>query len=138
MSFREKSAWISLLSIAAVSIFFSLNVPWTLTPPSSPQRLRALLLCAAALVVLEIAAHAAVAIRAPQDARAPRDERDRLIDLSATRAAYRVQAVASLLAVSTIHLGANTIGMAYLVVAAFVLGALVKHGTRIFYHRRGI
>ncbi len=83
MSFREKSAWISLISILLVSGFFFMHVPWTLTPSSSLALVHALLLCVIALVVIEVVAHIVVAIRAPEDAHAPKDERERLIALKA-------------------------------------------------------
>ena len=138
MSFREKSAWISLISILLVSVVFFLHVPWTLTPSSSPQLVHALLICVVGLVVIEVVAHLVVAIRAPEDAQAPKDERERLIDLKATRAAHWVSAVGALLAISTLHLGANAIAMGYGVLLAFVVGAVVNYAARIVYHRRGI
>ena len=76
MSFREKSAWISLMSILLVSGFFFLHVPWTLAPPFNPQLFWGLLYCFAALVAIEVVAHVVVVFRAPQDARAPKDERE--------------------------------------------------------------
>ena len=138
MSFREKSAWISLISILLVSGFFFLHVPWTLTPSSSPQLVRGLLYCIIALLVIEVVAHIVVARRSPRDAQAPKDERERLIDLKATRAGHYMYVVGSLLAVSTIHLGANAIAMGYGVLLAFVIGTVVNYAARIVYHRRGI
>ena len=87
MSLREKSAWISLVSIAVVGFVFFLHVPRTLTPRSGPEMFHALLLCLAALIVIEVVAHAVVVIRAPFEARAPKDERERLIELRAIRVA---------------------------------------------------
>ena len=138
MSFREKSAWILLISILLVSGFFFLHVPWTLTPSPSPQLQRGLLYCVIALVVIEVVAHIVVALGAPQDAPAPKDERERLIDLKAIRLAHYVYVAGSLLAVSTIHLGANAIAMGYGVLLAFVIGEVVKNALRIVCHRRGI
>ena len=138
MSFREKSAWISLISILLVAGFFFLHVPWTLTPSHSPRLVWGLLYCIIALVVIEVAAHLVVAIRAPEDASAPKDERERLIDLKAIRVAHYVYVIGSLLAVSAIHHGANAIAMGYGVLLAFVVGEVVKNGARIFYHRRGV
>ena len=138
MSFREKSAWISLISILLVSGFFFLHVPRTLTPSPGPRAVHALLICVVALVVIEVVAHLVVAIRAPQDAQAPKDERERLIDLKATRASHYVSVAGSFLAISTIHLGANAIALGYGVLLAFVVGALVNYAMRIVYHRRGI
>ena len=54
MSFHEKSAWISLLSIALVGFIFFLHVPRTLTPAPSSDIFHALLICLVALVVIEI------------------------------------------------------------------------------------
>lgn len=137
MSFREKSAWISLVSILFVSGFYFLHVPWTLNPAFSPRLFRGLLYCIAALVVIEVVAHIVVAIRAPEDAKAPKDERERLIDLKAIRITHYIYVVGSLLAVSTIHLGANAIAIGYGVLFAFVVGEVVKNVFRIVGHRRG-
>ena len=40
------------------------------------------------LIVVQVVLHIAVAIAAPEEARAPRVEREKLIDLKATRLAY--------------------------------------------------
>ncbi len=138
MSFREKSAWISLFSILLVGGFFFLHVPRSLRPSSSPESVHGLFYCILALVVIEVAAHVVVAIRAPADARAPKDERDRLIELKSVSASRNVYVIGSLAAVSTIHLGGNAVAMGYGVLLALVLGEAVKHAARIVYHRRGV
>ena len=69
--------------------------------------LHALLICVTALIVIEVVAHAVVAIRAPRDAQAPKDERERLIELRAIRVAAYVYAALSMGAVSLLHVGAN-------------------------------
>ena len=138
MSFPEKSAWISLVSIAFVGFVFFLHVPRTLTPTSGPEMFHALLICVAALVVIEVVAHAVVAIRAPLDARAPKDERERLIELRAIRAAAYVYAALSMAAVSLLHVGANGGAVGYGVLLALVIAELVNYGSRILYYRRGL
>ncbi len=138
MSFREKSAWIFLISILLVAGFFFLHVPWALNPSPSPQLVRGLLYCLIALVAIEVVAHIVVAIGAPEDAPGPKDERERLIDLKAIRLAHYVYVAGSLLAVSTVHHGANVIAMGYGVLLALVIGEVVKNAARIIYHRRGI
>lgn len=137
MSFREKSAWISLVSIGFVGFVFFLHVPWTLTPVPGPDTARALLGCLVALVVIEIVAHAVVAIRAPLDAQAPKDERDLLIELRAIRRAAYVYAALSMSAVSLLHLGANGGAVGYGVLLALVLAELVNYGSRVLSYRRG-
>ncbi len=87
MSFREKSAWISLLSMAGIyGIYF-----WSVIhagPQASGFHFGGLLGTIIALVVVQIVLTVAVAISAPTEAKAPRDERDKLIELRAMRVAY--------------------------------------------------
>jgi ABC-type xylose transport system permease subunit len=140
MSFREKSAWITLATIVLVSGLFILHLPrpWSLTPTSSGFIFHVLLLSVTAFVVIEIIAHVIVAIRSPADARAPRDERERLIALKATSLAAYVYAFLSLGSVSLIHVGANQIGVAYCVLLSFVIAEVVNYAARIVYYRRGV
>jgi len=138
MSFREKSAWISLVSISFVGFVFFLHVPRTLTPTSGPEIFHALLLCLAALILIEVVAHVVVAIRAPLDAGAPKDEREFLIELRAIRLAAYVYAALSIGAVSLLHVGANGGAVGYAVLLALVVAELVNYGSRILYYRRGL
>ena len=138
MSLREKSAWISLVSIAVVGFVFFLHVPRTLTPRSGPEMFHALLICLSALIVIEVVAHAVVVIRAPLEARAPKDERERLIELRAIRVAAYVYAALSMGAVSLLHVGANGGAVGYAVLLALVVAELVNYGSRILYYRHGV
>jgi hypothetical protein len=85
MSFREKSAWISVLSMAGIYGFYFWSV---IHGGSRSGSFGGLLGTIIALVVVQIVLTVAVAILAPSDAQAPRDERDRLIELRAMRVAY--------------------------------------------------
>ncbi len=98
----------------------------------------ALVLCTISFVVIVVIAHVVVAIRAPREASAPADERERLIGLKATRLAAYVYAALSMSSVFFIHLGANEIGLAYLLVASLVIAEAVSCIARIIYHRRGV
>ncbi len=138
MSLREKSAWISLVSIAVVGFVFFLHVPRTLTPRSGSEMFHALLICLSALIVIEVVAHAVVVIRAPLEARAPKDERERLIELRAIRVAAYVYAALSMGAVSLLHVGANGGAVGYAVLLALVVAELVNYGSRILYYRHGV
>ena len=86
MSFREKSAWISALSMAVIYGFYF----WTViqTRPHGVVHVGGLLETVVALVVVQVVLTVAVAIFAPREAKAPRDERDKLIELRAMRVAY--------------------------------------------------
>jgi hypothetical protein len=142
MSFREKSAWITLITLLLISLLWSLHFPWyrpfTLAPDSNPIVFHALVLCTISFVVIVVIAHVVVAIRAPREASAPADERERLIGLKATRLGAYVYATLSMSSVFLIHLGANEIGLAYFLVASLVIAEIVSCSARIVYHRRGV
>lgn len=96
MTFREKAAWISILSMSGIYglYFWSLK----LGPLPGGWHFDGLLGTIVALVAVQVVLIVAVAIAAPNDAQAPRDERDRLIELRATRVGY--SALASGIAVA--------------------------------------
>ncbi len=87
MPFREKSAWISVLSMTGIyGIYF-----WSVMqagPHLASFHLGRLIEAVVALVVVQIVLTIAAAIFSPRDAKAPRDEREKLIELRATRVAY--------------------------------------------------
>ena len=142
MSFREKSAWITLITLIFVSVLWALHIPrwrpFTLAPGPNPFVLHALVLATITFVIVVVAAHVLVAIRAPREANARADEREHLIGLKATRLAAYVYAALSLSSISLIHLGANAIGIAYVVLVSFVIAEIVNFAARIVYHRRGL
>ena len=87
MSFREKSAWISVLSMSIIYGFYFWSVIHA-APDVGVFHFGGLLETIIALVILQIVLTIAVAIFSPKEAKAPRDERDRLIELRAMRVAY--------------------------------------------------
>lgn len=88
MSFREKTAWISVLSMSGIYGYYFWSVmhagPQTGRFPFGGLLLGTII----ALVVVQVVLTAAVAIFKPNEAKAPRDERDKLIELRAMRVAY--------------------------------------------------
>jgi fatty acid desaturase len=87
MSFREKSAWISLLSISGIYGFYFWSVIHAGRQPGR-SHFGGLLETIILLVVVQVALTVAVAIFNPSEAKVPRDERDKLIELRAMRVAY--------------------------------------------------
>jgi hypothetical protein len=142
MSFREKSAWITLITLLLISLLWSLHFPWqrpfTLAPDPNPFVFHALVLCTISFVVIVVIAHVVVAILAPREASARADEREKLIGLKATRLGAYVYVMLSMSSVFLIHLGANEIGLAYFLVASLVIAEAVSCVARIVYHRRGV
>ena len=138
MTFHEKSAWITLVAIVLVGGAYFLHVPWTLRPEFDPILWKGFVYCLVAFLAFEVVGHLVLALRSPREARAPRDERERLIDLKAIRLAAYVYVVGSFAAVFTLHHGANGLAIANLVLLAFVLAQIVNYTARIAYHRRGV
>lgn len=139
MSFREKSAWISFVSILLVfSIYFARVVRVLIAGEDRDPLFHLFIVLVLGLVVLEVVLHIAIAIQSPREARTPKDERERLIDLKATRIAFPVLLVGALSAILPVHLGGTRGQMADAMLFAVVLAELVKFGAQIVYHRRGV
>ena len=86
MPFREKTAWIAVVSMTAIYAFYFWSV-WQHRPETRFPYL-GLLETVVALVVVQVTLTIVAAIFAPTDAKAPRDEREKLIELRAARVAY--------------------------------------------------
>jgi hypothetical protein len=135
MSFREKSAWISVISMTGIYGFYFWSVIHG--PHSDRFHFGGLLATIIALVVLQVTLTIAVAIFKPGEAKAPRDERDKLIELRAMRVAYSGLATSVALAC---FFGAfdppivfNTNSLLFILVTAEIL----RSGCQIVQYRRG-
>lgn len=138
MSFREKTAWVTLAALLFVIALYLFHVPSFYEPRRGGWALMALSVCVGVFVVIEIVAHLVLALRNPRDARTPRDELDKLIELKALRIAAYTYFAGSFVAIFvTIHLMASSPGLVGMgVVAAFVLAELANCVARIIYYRR--
>ena len=139
MSFREKSAWISFVTILLVFGTYFWNVSRVLG--GEVERRAAFKVSVGllvAFVLIEIVLHVAVAIQAPDEARAPRDERERLIEMRATRVAFQVLVVGALAGVGLMHVTSSAWVVGQHVLLAVVVAELVKFGGQILYFRRGV
>ncbi|HZM94499.1 MAG TPA: hypothetical protein VFB92_13800 [Vicinamibacterales bacterium] len=136
MSFREKSAWISLMLIVLVfgPYFWLVGRSFAGQTHVHGGTQFALILL---FVVLEIVLHIAVAIQSPRDAEAPSDERDNLIDLRATRVAFYVLFGGALISIFTLHFPVNVWTLSQFVLFSIVVAELVKFGSQIVFYRRG-
>ena len=140
MSFREKRAWVTLITLIFILALFWLHVPPTrmLAPSPSMWVLHVLLLMIAVFVVIQIVAGIVMRIRSPLDAKAPKDEREQLIELKSRAIAWYVFVILSIGGIFvTIHAGANEVGLGFVVLFAFVVAEIVNYSMRIYYYRRG-
>ena len=136
MSFREKSAWISMLSMSGIYGFYFWSVIHA-GPQAGSFHFGGLLATVIALVVVQVVLTVAVAIFTPREAKAPRDERDKLIELRAMRVAYAGLATSVALAC---FFGAfdppivfNTNSLLFILVTAEIM----RSACQIIQYRRG-
>ncbi len=139
MSFREKSAWISFMSILLIFGAYFRNVSQVSDGEVSVEtgfRIQVALL--ALFVAVELVGHLAIALQAPTEARAPGDERERLIEMKATRVAFPVLVIGALACVGMMHTTRSVWAIGQHVLLAVVVAELVKFGGQILYFRRGV
>lgn len=152
MPFREKSAWISLLSTLLIwGYFFGILVREIGTRnPDGGALMGAFIGCTIALVVVQVTLQIAIAIAAPKEAEAPADERERLIELEASRIAFMVMGALVLAALLTLPVlavagplifkadpvGGSLTALGGGVFFALVLGEIVHAGWQILLFRR--
>jgi hypothetical protein len=139
MSFREKSAWISFVLLLALATPFFVQVARIeVGAASSEGSFHFFLLLFVAFIVGEIVLHAIIAMQSPRDARAPKDERERLIDLKAMRVAFFVLMTGAILVIVMVHFPVDRFQILQALLLAVVVAELVMLGARIFYYRRAL
>ncbi len=137
MAFKEKIAWIALISTILVwgGYFGFLLV----TGAHLAGSLYVALFVAAVIAqaVLMVGAAIVTAVLSPSDATAGSDERDRAIAGRAYGFAYPVLLALVLCVAASVHLGFHAIGMAYGIMGAIVLAEIVHYAAQIAGYRRG-
>ena len=139
MSFREKSAWISLIGLLVVFGIYFLNFASMVAGrgPIAPM-IPLIIAPLAALIIAEVVLHLLIAVLSPKDARTPKDERERLIELKATRVAFFVLLGGGLLTMVTMHLHVRDRAflMGHSVLFTLFAAGVVKFGGQIVLYRR--
>jgi hypothetical protein len=139
MSFREKTAWVTLCAILIVSGMYVFHMPTPFKPHHPLSVLHAMAASLLAYLLIEVVAWMVLRWRYPRDAREPKDEREKLIDLKAIRIAYYALATGALAGIFvTLHVAnAGPVAVGMVVFLTFVFSQVVKHAARIVYYRRG-
>ena len=139
MSFREKSAWISLVTyLGAYGYYF-----WSIAGAAVAGQSgafpvgRLLVTVMGLLVVIEIVLQVAVALWKPSEAQAPRDERDKVIALKSTRWAFYVVMAGAATGAVAVALGAPAFYTANGIFLAVVLAEVVRFAGQVIYFRFG-
>ncbi len=142
MSFRETSAWISLVSLLAVFGFYFAVVGQAIDAEPEPILFLGEYIGAVVLLVIvqvTLAIIAAVATRASGgEVEAALDEREKLIELKAGRFGYAIVLGGAVMVTGAISLGLPGYWTANALVLAVALGELVRFGAQIVYYRLGV
>jgi hypothetical protein len=137
MSFREKSAWISFFCLLGFGAFWLRNVIRVEAfHVREANPMLAFVSLLGALILADIVLHIVIAVRNPKEARTPKDERERLIDLKAARVAFYVLTAGAWLSIATLHLNFDRLRIADSVLGAIIVAELVKFATQIALYRR--
>jgi hypothetical protein len=141
MSFREKSDWVSFASLCLLAVYF-FEIGRGLFTGSQPSGLyyyfTLFWVLVGALVVIQVVTHIVLALRSPQDANTPVDERERLIHLRATPPAYFVLLVGAFLTIGTMHMGFSIWQFAHCILFMIWIAELLRYAMRLFYYRRAV
>jgi hypothetical protein len=141
MSFREKSAWISLVSYLGVYgyYFWRLYAAATAGQTDSFHYGSLLLGLIILLVIIQVVLTVLVAVYAaltnPGEVKAPRDERDKLIDLKATRIGFAFIMIGALTACVAIAFGVPGFYTANGLFLAVVAAEVAKNAGQIVQYR---
>jgi hypothetical protein len=141
MSFREKSAWITLVTVLVcfgayfVELFGGLAGDRHFGGLGS---LHLLLLSVLALAGLQIALTLIAALTTPKDGRGPADERERMIQLRSQSLGYHVLTVLAVSLFAPAFFGHRGVEMANFALLAVVIAALTVAVAQIVMFRRGV
>ena len=138
MSFREKSAWITLISVL---LCFGVYFGAIATGRIERFGMAALhfgLISIIALVVLQIVLRVIAAIGNPREARAPRDERERLFELRARSLGYYVLVLWMTGIIVAVHFRAvHKLDVVYIAWLGVAVASVVVSAAQIIQFRRG-
>lgn len=137
MSFREKSAWITLVTVlACFGVYFGAILTGRVSGRGL-DTLHLLLSCVAGLVVLQVGLTVVAAITTPRDGRARRDERERLIQSNSHTVGYYVLVGLVLALAIPGHMGRTAIDLLNFALLDLVVAALAVALAQIVMFRRG-
>jgi hypothetical protein len=137
MSFREKSAWITLLTVLVCFGAYFGSIVTGRVSGRGFDTLHLLLACVAGLVVLQVGLNLVAVLTTPKDGRAPKDERETLIQWRSHTLGYYVLMVLVLALFVPVHLGHTAIDMANFALLDVVIATLAVALAQIVMFRRG-
>jgi hypothetical protein len=138
MSFREKTAWITAISIVLCFGVYYGAVFTGIVTPRGMASFHLGLACILALVIMQVGFNIIASMLNPKDARTPRDEREKMIQArSHTFGYYTLMAATVSLFIPTHTRGVGMIDIVNYAVLGVVISALVVAIAQIVMFRRG-
>lgn len=140
MSFREKSAWISFICLLLLTVAYFAGMhhhPHDAEGHDLINPLHMALAIFSAFALLQIVLHLIVVVQAPKDARTPKDERERLIELRAARVGFYALVACVLVAMVLFHVHGQAWTLMNSLMLAILIAWLIKLGTELVLYRRG-
>ena len=140
MSFRDKSALVTVVALVVASVVYAVAlVSAAGGAPIAEVVYQPYMICfVVVLALLSIVGQIAVAVSAPREAQAPVDERERLIAWRSGSISGYVLAVAAFVALSLSMLEVDWFWIANSVLALWVLAEIVGSAASLSLSRRGI
>lgn len=139
MAFREKLAWVSVLVTAGVFLTYGLSLASPALAHALGGTARTRLVGAVFVeILLATIMTIVIAVTAPKEANAPRDEREQAI--AARSAAFAYGLIASLLwmvMAAGVFLGADGMSLGLACLAVLVAGEIARFTCQIIAYRRG-
>jgi len=140
MSFREKSAWVSLLAYLAIYSFYftTLGLAFGRGEADGVHFLGLLSKSVVLFVVVTVVLTIILAVSAPKDAQTPEDEREKLIKLRANSAGGYVLATGVVIAIGALYFDARSFLVINLLFFALVTFEVFKLAMQLALTRRGV
>jgi hypothetical protein len=136
MSFREKSAWITLVTVlVCFGVYYGGIVTGSVR--RGFETIHLLLACVAGLVVLQVVLHLVAARLTPRADRAVRDEREAMIQARSHTVGYYVLVICVLGLGVPGHLGHGAVDLMNFALLGVVVAALAVSAAQIVMFRRG-
>ncbi len=132
MSFRYKSALLTLISLVAAYAYYFVRVAAGVPGSGAVVLLAGVVI---ATVVIQIVGLGVIAATSA-DRYAPMDERERSIDRRATVVGYYLPIVGALGAAATLHLGTSKADMANAILLAIVVAECVRQAVFVTLHHQ--
>jgi heme/copper-type cytochrome/quinol oxidase subunit 3 len=160
MSFKEKSAWISLISTLCIFGYYFYNIAMLQGEPLEQAKDAALALLSKAIIlsiIVEVVFHSMLAATNHKAAKLGADERDKLFEYKANNIGYTILVIGVITTLMFI-IGGEYVGewgnseeladmlksrqiplhTAHILMFFFILSEIVRFAGQIFYYRRGV